>query len=250
MDETSVSDLPPVVMSRDEARAAGLRHYYTGEACVNGHHVPRLVSTRRCPECQKIAVSKWEKDQPRCKVDGCEETSKYSSTGYCKAHQARWKRHGDPLGGCPSPGSGQEWIYKHASYEGDDCLIWPFGHGYARITFNGKIMGAHAAMCTLIHGERPSDEYVSAHSCGNGHGGCVHPRHLRWATHAENSADMQIHGTLLFGEAHPSTKLKAEDAAYIKSMRGKVSSGVLAKQFGIAKSTVKAIHRGVIWKRI
>lgn len=39
------------VMSRDEARAAGLKRYWTGSLCVRGHVSQRYTSSGACVEC-------------------------------------------------------------------------------------------------------------------------------------------------------------------------------------------------------
>ena len=39
------------VISRDEAEAKGLRHYFTGTPCRNGHIAQRYVSTMGCKDC-------------------------------------------------------------------------------------------------------------------------------------------------------------------------------------------------------
>lgn len=39
------------IISRDDARAKGLSHYFTGKPCPRGHIAPRFVSSRGCKEC-------------------------------------------------------------------------------------------------------------------------------------------------------------------------------------------------------
>lgn len=39
------------VISRAEAKAAGLKRYYTGVACKHGHVAERFVSSRNCADC-------------------------------------------------------------------------------------------------------------------------------------------------------------------------------------------------------
>jgi hypothetical protein len=39
------------VISRDAARMAGLKRYFTGETCVNGHRAERYVSNTCCVTC-------------------------------------------------------------------------------------------------------------------------------------------------------------------------------------------------------
>ena len=39
------------LISREDARAQGLKQYFTGEPCKHGHIAPRFVSTGGCKEC-------------------------------------------------------------------------------------------------------------------------------------------------------------------------------------------------------
>jgi 5-methylcytosine-specific restriction endonuclease McrA len=39
------------IISRAEAKAAGLKRYFTGVACKHGHVAERFVSTRQCADC-------------------------------------------------------------------------------------------------------------------------------------------------------------------------------------------------------
>jgi hypothetical protein len=83
------------------------------------------------------------------------------------------------------------------AYEGDDCLIWPHAkneHGYAIVLKDGKNKLVSRIICEAVNGPPPSEKPESLHSCGNGHLGCVNKRHLRWGTHAENMAEMAVHG--------------------------------------------------------
>jgi hypothetical protein len=55
---------------------------------------------------------------------------------------------------------------------------------------------AHRYVLTLTAGPPPFPRAVAAHAplvCHNP--ACVNPRHLRWASQAENAADMKIDGT-------------------------------------------------------
>lgn len=186
-----------------------------------------------------------------CEVDGCDKP--HHSGGYCKAHFLRWKRNGDPLGGRPTSPDSKEWIEAHVGYEGDDCLIWPLRrnrNGYGSVRSGGVNMMANRYMCLLAHGEPPTPEHQSAHSCGNGHLGCVNPRHLRWATVKENMADMVEHGTVPQGERNGHAKLTEDDVREIKRSRGKVTQRELAKRFGVGHANIAQIQRGFSWKHV
>ncbi len=73
----------------------------------------------------------------------------------------------------------------------DDCVLWPFNvqpGGYGQCTYNGGSMAAHRASLIRAAGYRRG--MVAAHTPGIGCcRQCVNPRHLRWATYAENRQD-------------------------------------------------------------
>lgn len=47
------------VISRKDAKAAGLSHYFTGKPCCRGHYANRLVSIGKCVECNKVQMAGW-----------------------------------------------------------------------------------------------------------------------------------------------------------------------------------------------
>jgi 5-methylcytosine-specific restriction endonuclease McrA len=50
-----MSDDAPVIISHEKAKAAGLKHFFTGKPCRRGHVALRTVRENGCVECQKIA---------------------------------------------------------------------------------------------------------------------------------------------------------------------------------------------------
>lgn len=52
------------IISRKEALVKGLKFYFTGKPCVNGHLCGRWVSTRNCPACTRINNRKWAARHP------------------------------------------------------------------------------------------------------------------------------------------------------------------------------------------
>ena len=84
------------------------------------------------------------------------------------------------------------------AYTGDECLLWPYGRvskGYALMTAGGMDRYVHRFVCAAENGPAPTPQHQAAHSCGNGHLGCVSRKHLSWKTQAENEADKIAHGT-------------------------------------------------------
>jgi hypothetical protein len=49
---------------RSQAKAQGLKRYFTGEPCRNGHVVERYVSNGACVECLREGVERWQKANP------------------------------------------------------------------------------------------------------------------------------------------------------------------------------------------
>lgn len=186
-------------------------------------------------EDQRVAISRI------CSVDDCGK--KHHSHGFCRGHMRRWRDHGDPMAGRANAGIPLQWLIDHRSHEGEDCLLWPFARnlkGYAKI---GDI-GAYRVMCELTNGPAPSPEHEAAHNCGHGTDACVHPKHLRWATRQENSADRIEHGTFPIGEGWYNAKLSASDVAQIRDLRGKMKQADIADMFGTSQSHVGRIQRG------
>ena len=188
----------------------------------------------------------------QCMVEDCDKPQ--NTSGYCRAHYSRFKRYGDPLAGKPTPGRGLKFIQEIVmNYHGDDCLKWPYGTvetGSERpsMWMNNKHVIPARVVCTMAHGEPPDPSMHAAHSCGNGHLGCVNKQHLRWATAAENAADMVIHGTQIRGEASAWAKLEEVDVQMIRTLADAgFSQRKISKRFGVSNQQVSRIVRGKKW---
>lgn len=192
-------------------------------------------------------------DFKSCSVTGCNGNAHrlaYGRRGYCSAHYQRLLCHGDAAHGRPLNGTPMNWLLSHSAHVGDACLIWPFSrdrYGYGQVRYEGRLEGAHRLMCAIAQGAAPSLEHQAAHSCGRGHNGCVHPKHLRWATLEENKADMIDHGTVMRGEENGQAKLTEDQVREILSARGSVSQLALARQFSVSPRTIRRIHNNEAW---
>lgn len=187
----------------------------------------------------------------QCQIDGCHKF--VFARGWCQSHWKRWRAHGDPLAGRTPPGEPTRFLREVVfQYNSDDCLKWPYGHnglGYGYI--NGiRPKYVHVLACMHANGPPPTNRHVAAHSCGNGHLGCVNPRHLRWATQAGNHADKIAHGTHGKGEKNSHAKLTEADAMAIKSLVGKEPQRSTAKRFGVSQTTVSDIRSGRRWPHL
>jgi len=134
-------------------------------------------------------------------------------------------------------------------YDGNECLWWPFSKtdGYGHLRSSGQDYLVHRLACESINGEPPSSNHEAAHSCGNGHLGCVTRKHLSWKTRAENFADKVPHGTHSRGARQWNTILTEADVRGIRALEGKLFHREIAARYGIKPTTVSAIFRGDSW---
>ena len=178
-----------------------------------------------------------------CTVEGCGKRA--SSRQLCLGHYSRWKRHGNAELGATSPGTLKAYLDNVViPYEGDDCLIWPYaktGSGYGHLKINGRQIGAHRLACAAVNGSPPTPKHLAAHSCGNGHLGCVNPRHLAWKTVKENSDDQLIHNT------RP-TKLTPEDVLTI--LQDTRNNAAIARDYGVSTPSIRSIKLREVWRHI
>ena len=147
-------------------------------------------------------------------------------------------------------GRGITFLRAHVNFDGDECLIWPFGRdqdGYGTFGLDGRVRKAHRWMCEAIRGAPPTPLHCAAHECGNGHLGCISPKHLFWKTNAENTADMVRHGTTRRDTGRLKRKLDREKVAYIRAAKGEKTIADLALMFGITQRQVKKIQQGISW---
>lgn len=139
------------------------------------------------------------------------------------------------------------WLREHINHVGEGCLIWPFGRddkGYGILSVGkGKVRKAHRVMCAIVHGDPPTPEHHAAHSCGNGHLGCIHPRHLSWKTPEENQQDTILHGRVR-QKGTPRQKLTEEQVAQIRALRGEKNRAEVAAMFGVRTETIDRIWAG------
>src|ERR1044072_6184471 len=179
-----------------------------------------------------------------CSIPDCGKPAK--GRGWCAAHYHRWTRHGDPFGGTAENGAPMNFIEKTAlPYTGNECILWPYARssGYARIRLDGTTRSVPNIICEKVNGPAPGSQYEAAHSCGNGHLGCITPNHLSWKTPKENNADKLIHGTSNRGERHGMAKRTEEDVLAIFKMKGQMSQADIGSLFNVTRGAIKEIHR-------
>lgn len=132
------------------------------------------------------------------------------------------------------------------------CLVWTGARnakGYGQIAMTtSRPAYAHRVAWALETGAWPSQCLL--HSCDNP--ACVEPTHLSEGTRAENNADMRAKGRARYaaparGALSATAKLTNEEASQIRAATGKRIGQRLADQFGVSRSTISRIRRGVAW---
>lgn len=181
-----------------------------------------------------------------CSVSGCQR--EHRARGYCVYH---YKKLGPFKERAIRPA---RHFLQHVAlrWSSGECLIWPFARnstGYGVININGKNHIVSRLVCEVVNGQ-PTVGLVAAHSCGQGGQGCVNPKHMRWATHAENMAEASVHGAILIGEKSPNSKLTEKQVRKILSAKGEASQRQLADEYCVDPSLISRIHAGAKWKHL
>ncbi len=189
--------------------------------------------------------------QRYCSVETC--SRKHYARGWCSRHYGQWRVTGNPIASRTHTKGGEpiSWLRAHVSHNSDDCLPWPFARtpqGYANLG-SASIRNANRLMCQLAHGTPSDPKMHVAHSCGQGHRGCINPRHLRWATRSENEQDKIAHRTSNDGMRNGMVKLTDADVQLIRELSGRTSHEQIGRMFGVLRQTVDKIVKQQRWKR-
>jgi hypothetical protein len=183
-----------------------------------------------------------------CRIDGCGGKLKVIDEQLCGKHYARYKRHGDPLGGRTEPGVPLAYMERQLLRDDNECFIWPYandGKGYGIIWLNSRNAYVHRVSCERSNGPPSIEKPIARHLCGNGNKGCFNPKHLIWSDQVENMADTIIHGTSNRGERQGSSKLKETDV--LKIYHSTKPRKELAIEFGVSVENIYQIKNGKSW---
>lgn len=181
-----------------------------------------------------------------CSIKGCNKSVK--TLGMCSSHYMRLWRYGNAEKRIKTRGHVQQYFLDTIKVDTDKCLVWPYYRnptGYGQVGYKNKLWLVHKLALVLTKGEAPKPDLQAAHSCGNGNIGCFNPKHLRWATRAENMAEMVKHGRSVQGEKHHMNKLKTEQILSIRE--DKRPNYILADIYSVSQVTISDIRRRRSW---
>lgn len=120
------------------------------------------------------------------------------------------------------------------------------GKGYLRVSIGGKLQFVHRLVATA-YVQNPENKPCVNHKDGDKTNNCA--ENLEWVTNHENSIHASESGLLKKEQRHPFAKLTRQQVSFIKA-HDEISSGELAKLFGVTRSTINAIRKGKTWKTV
>jgi len=140
----------------------------------------------------------------------------------------------------------------------DECWPWTKGislsTGYGAMKVNGKRIDSHRYALSLKLGRPVRRGFLACHTCNNRI--CCNPKHLYEGTHKSNVEDAIRAGRLytftpLSGESSLQAILSESDVLVIveRLNTGEIQR-VIAKDFGVSRSTIAGIKRGKTWNLI
>lgn len=123
--------------------------------------------------------------------------------------------------------------------------------GYLRVMLakdtKDKCHKVHKLVARAFIGPRPVDQQIM-HLDGNQAHNCK--VNLRYGTAKENAAHKKLHGTHPAGELNSRAVLSSAAVKRIRSLRGKVSTGQLAKRYGVSSSHISCVQLGKAWAHV
>lgn len=225
------------------------------ETCDRDVWAKGLCGAHYAQRRKGMPLAPLEKREPNkpCSFPGCRNDTSKGSGGLCGGHRMQF-REGVALHPLRDFGEMQRWLEANFGFEGSDCLIWPFARnkrdGRGMLKFRGLSMSSARAMCILANGAPPTPRHEAAHSCGNGHEGCVNPNHLRWATKKENADDRVMHGTSPVGEKHPRAILTDDKVREMRRLAPTHKRRDLAAMFDVSYETVIDVVNNRSWRHV
>ena len=137
----------------------------------------------------------------------------------------------------------KRWLRMYLDHqEREFCLIWPFTraqNGYPIAGGDGAVRPTRI-MCEHWNGPPPSEEHQAAHSCDNGHLGCINPWHLSWKTPSENQKDRKNSVGI--------RKLTPAEVDEIRSMKSRERTVDTAARFNVTEANIRQIQAGKTWR--
>ena len=123
-------------------------------------------------------------------------------------------------------------------------------HGYITAHLRNDVkhgpVPIHILVCEAWHGARPNRQAQVRHLDGNKENNTL--ENLCWGTPKQNAQDRLVHGNQDWGESINTNKLTKEQVLAV--LDSPLSATELGKQYGVCKSTICRIRKGITWTRL
>jgi len=106
-------------------------------------------------------------------------------------------------------------------------------------------LAVHSIVLLTFLGPRPAG-MVGCHDNGDKKDNRL--ANLRYDTPGGNAADKEKHGTVLWGDTCPSSKLRSHQVIEIRKRTG--SHAEVGREFGVDSETIATIRAGKSWRRL
>lgn len=176
-----------------------------------------------------------------CKVDGC-NNGKVFAKGFCNSHYKRNRLYGNPTGGKSYKGEVVNFLSDAISSNTQECILSPYSRnkgGYSRVNIKGKTILSHVFVLESVSKKKLKINNEVIHSCGNGHLGCVNPKHLSWGTREQNVKDAILHGSKHSGSKKFSDR---EVSEMRKLLKEGVDHFTVSEKYNISPSYLNKIR--------
>lgn len=271
MAEEKVPENRPIV-TREEAKAAGLKRFFSGIPCSHGHLAERFVSSKGCVECTAFRRDGYRRDNP-------ERDRQYTRAYYTANREVvKAKRRDSYSMACPNcnreievreqkPGAQRTRRPKFCSLRcrldfvvdktpghgpNGDCWIakgsqHKFGYVWISVSESKKSDNrcAHTVSWELEHGPIPEGMNV-LHRCDNPP--CCRPDHLFLGTHRDNIDDKVAKNRQHRGEQIVQSKLTEEEVIRIRN--DDRDQDEVAAEYGVCQQTISDIKLRKSWKHL
>lgn len=258
------------IVSRDDALAAGVRQYFTGKPCVNGHLAQRNTSNYACMACatEMQDATRRQKGVPT-KSEWMENTAKKRKEVKNSKRKAKVKpclHCGKIMNPIESDSESQHSrilrkfcsdhcrLFSKVVIRGpDDCWLFrnpQSSRGYGMLSVGEdsmpKAKGAHTVSWELANGvEKPYGMCV-CHTCDVP--ACVNPKHLFLGTKKDNNLDKVVKGRQPKGTEINCAKLTPDRVIAIR--QDTRLHRVIAEDYGVARSVITAVKARRTWKHV
>ena len=130
------------------------------------------------------------------------------------------------------------------------CWLWTactIRGGYG--LFAVERVGTMAHLYSLkLAGITVPDGLLACHKCDVP--ACVNPTHIFFGTQSQNLMDASRKGRIAKGSSNGNSRLTEEQVAEIKRRYVRGQGAALAREFGVDKTIVSNIMRGLMWKHV